>query len=159
MLLAAFLLGIIAEILVERNSLVDRALNYSSVFGMLAVLTLAPVEAVMLALLGSTLGKAIYAIRIGRDDRKPLRFGQAMSRAFRVYVQGMGLGVPFVSLITCYLGYRSLRQTGTTSWDEHGGLSVRHARLGWLRITLIATAWIIAVALIALGIYAKVQGL
>jgi uncharacterized BrkB/YihY/UPF0761 family membrane protein len=126
---------------------------------MLTILALAPVEAVLFAVFGTTLGKALYAINVRQSDGKPLSLRQAIARAFDVCVRGMGLGIAIVLLITNFVGYRTLRKTGVASWDECRGLSVSHGRFSGLRITLIALAWLAILGLVALGIYATVAGL
>jgi hypothetical protein len=46
-----------------------------------------------------------------------LSFSEALNRSFLVFVQGVGLGIPFVALFTQLFAYRRLTKTGTTLWD------------------------------------------
>jgi hypothetical protein len=102
------------------------------------VLLWVPIEAVLLALLGTTAGKALFAIRVtsASGGRPPL--GAALLRSIRVAVQGMGLGISFVMIATWALGYFRLTRSGAAAWDEGAGLRVRHSALGPVRTVLLS---------------------
>jgi len=158
LVLMAFALGMINGAVFEENSPAGRLLNNGGVMMLLAIVLFVPVEAILLATWGSTTGKALYGIRIKRDDAGALSFGEALSRSFDVSARGLGFGLPLVSWVTLFLGYKTLRDTKKTSWDSRLELSVRHARIGVGRAIAIGAVWAGILALMALGIYATDSG-
>ena len=82
------------------------------------------VEALLLATVGTTPGKAILGVFVTTADGKKLSFNQAWRRASSVYVRGRGLGA-----VMQWMGYRDLKTDGRTSWDESGNFLVKYKRL------------------------------
>ena len=82
------------------------------------------VEALLLATVGTTPGKAILGVSVTGADGKKLSFNQAWRRAYSVFVRGRGLGA-----VMQWLSYRDLRNDARTSWDEAGNLLVKYKRL------------------------------
>jgi len=106
--------------------------------GFIAVVLLIPLllillEAVFLSTAGNTLGKWLYGIAVRTTSSQKLSFSQALSRSFRVALQGAGLGIPFVSFFTQIFAYRRLIRTGTTLWDTATGSVVSHKKWGAAR--------------------------
>ena len=62
------------------------------------------------------------------------------NRSFLVFVQGVGLGIPFVALFTQLFAYRRLTKTGTTLWDTSASAAVFHKKWGVLRALACTTA-------------------
>jgi RDD family/GYF domain 2 len=126
-------------------------------FGALLIgcLALVPAEAALIGIFGTTIGKALYAIRIERNDAAPLDFRESFSRALAVYVQGLGLGIPLVSLFTAVSAYDDLRKTGSAKWDRKLGCKVATGRLGAGRITLLILFRTIFPVVIVLGTVAQ----
>lgn len=98
-------------------------------YNLLAVLSLVPIEGLVLHLFGTTPGKALFGIQVStaEGDRPSLR--QSFSRAVRVWVLGMGMGLPIVSLCAMVAGYVRLTSRGHTVWDEALGLQVEYAEI------------------------------
>ncbi|MDR0588510.1 MAG: hypothetical protein LBG61_06030, partial [Burkholderiales bacterium] len=61
---------------------------------------------------------------------------RALRRSFYVYFAGLGLKLPYVSLITQLLSYRKLTKTGVTAWDKSCDTIVHHQEWGALRTVL-----------------------
>jgi len=105
-------------------------------------------EPAMLAGWGTTPGKAILKIRLRKaTGEKMLSYREALSRSFKVWVRGMGFGIPIVNLFTALHAYRRLKGSGITSWDEEGELQVSHQEISALRAIL---AFLIFVAVVFL---------
>jgi uncharacterized RDD family membrane protein YckC len=107
--------------------------------------------AILLAATGTTPGKWLFGISV-RDafGRRP-SFQRSLNRETRVLVQGLAIGIPFISLITMFLAKNRLEEWGVTAWDERLGLEVRHDGFTWVRgITALAT-WVVIGGLIAIG--------
>lgn len=100
------------------------------------------VEATLLAIFGTTLGKAWLGVRIRTRNGEPLSFGTAVTRSFCVWLGGTGLGIPIVALVTQLVSYSRLTSKGSTWWDDSCGLTVEYRRIGPVRATLFVLAMI-----------------
>lgn len=105
---------------------------------MLAIALALPAIALLLAR-GWTPGKWWLGVRVRDSDGNRLGLKRAFVRELMVWIQGMGLGLPLVSLITLILSYTTLTEDGTTRWDSKLGCRVTHAprtAFWWLRAAL-----------------------
>lgn len=57
-----------------------------------------PLEAGFLTATGTTPGKWVFGIRVVKSQGQKLAYPEALKRAFLVWVQGEGLGIPVVIL-------------------------------------------------------------
>lgn len=107
------------------------------------------INAVLLALTGSTLGKWIFGIRVREADGARLGFARAIQRELRVWMRGLGFGIPIVSLFTVMRAYNQLDNFQQTTWDRDMQLVITHrpagigqyvlwtfAVLGWVAFTV-----------------------
>jgi hypothetical protein len=76
------------------------------------------VSGLILGLVGTTPGKAIFGIKVRMLNGQQLSVSNAISRDMKAYLVGCGLGIPFVSFITFILSYLRLKKYGATQWDE-----------------------------------------
>jgi len=106
-----------------------------------------PAEAVFLSLFGTTPAKWLFGISIAHPGGDLLSFSESLNRSFLVFVQGVGLGIPFIALFTQLFAYRHLTKTGTTLWDTSANALVRHKKWGVLR-ALICTAAVFGVLIL-----------
>ncbi len=88
-------------------------------------------EPMMLSSFGTTPGKSLLGIKIRDLSRKKISYAIGMKRGFLLWINGMGLGIPFIAFFTMIFAYSKLKRKGITSWDERCGISVIH---GWLNI-------------------------
>lgn len=126
LLLAGLVLGIAAPEWFARAA--DPTSKPDPVLGFTLFLAVVPIEAVVTALFGTTPGKAMAGIRVVTQDGGRLNFGQAFSRAARVVVLGLGLGLTPLTLLAGIMSFLRLRSRGITLWDEHMELRVEHTR-------------------------------
>ncbi|MEP7208086.1 MAG: J domain-containing protein [Casimicrobiaceae bacterium] len=124
----------------------------------LITLTWVPIEALLLASLQSTPGKWLFGCYVQfsisdayarRDPQSQLR--RALRRAWRVWWQGMGGGVPLVAPIMVALSYEALTQHRETAWDAAYDCLVTHGPPGLLNTAtglggLVAMLWLYGVA-------------
>lgn len=94
-------------------------------FSMLATLGFCFVEAIVLGIFGTTIGKWVFSIMIVPR----LTWTQVWDRAFSVWVRGIGLGIPFVSLFTLAMSHQDVISNGVTAWDRD-----YHSRVVQLRM-------------------------
>lgn len=107
-----------------------------------------PIETLMLGTLGTTPGKWVFGIKLQSGAGAKLGFGAALLRSALVCVQGLGLGLPIVALVTLIYSYDKLTKTGTTLWDRRVESAVTYLPMGPLRITAAGIAIVLTVALI-----------
>ncbi len=155
--LVAFTIGIGVGIFFSQNAVVDKVLGNNIVIAMLTTLVLVPLEAIQLAVFGTTFGKALYSIEVKSKNPAPIGFATAFARAFSVYVRGLALGFPLISLFTVYFGYKTLKEKGEASWDAENELVVSHRPLGYVRIAVIAFVWLFYLTLMGYGVYTEVE--
>lgn len=118
-------------------------------WNLLATLTWVPVEAVVIALWGSTLGKAAFGIRVESGDGKaiqPLTMAKSFRRALGVYTWGIGLGVPLVTLFTMWWSYRHLSKAEPLNWEKQSQTRSRYEGVRWWLL-------LVLVALVASAVY------
>jgi hypothetical protein len=103
-----------------------------SMFGLniLILFSWIPIEALMLAALGTTPGKALFNISVRTMDGRRLGFGTAVDRCFLVWSRGVGAGIPFISLFTIWHQHHVLTKNRMTSWDRQLNLLVRPEAIG-----------------------------
>lgn len=109
------------------------------VLGLVVLLAWAFVEPLCLSVFGTTPGKALFRITLRLRSGRPMDYPSALARSLKVWLRGMGMGLPLVSLVTLIVAHGKLKRTGLTSWDADGDFVVTHQRIGIGR-TLVAIA-------------------
>jgi len=100
-------------------------------------------EPMMLSSFGTTPGKALLGIKIRRAlSGKKISYTTGMKRGSLLWLNGMGMGIPFIAFFTMIFAYSKLKRNGITSWDERCGISVIHDRLSIFRVILFITIFI-----------------
>jgi hypothetical protein len=82
---------------------------------------------------GNSPGKALLGLEVGTSTAQPLSFGEYLRRNLSLWLRGLGLGIPVVSLCTLVQQYSRLGEGLQTSYDDRLGARVRQAPTGWLR--------------------------
>ncbi|MFA5119478.1 MAG: RDD family protein [Candidatus Omnitrophota bacterium] len=90
-------------------------------------------ESSLLSSWGTTPGKWLLKIKLTGPGGKP-EFSAALNRSFSVWLKGLGLGIPIISLFTLISSYNHLTKEGITSWDKDGHFTVTHGKIGIIRI-------------------------
>jgi len=118
------------------------------------------IEPILLGAFGTTPGKWLFNIRlvppkkygkpgiISPQTDKP-DYSTALSRSFDVWWRGLGMGLPLVSLFTLLFAYKKLSKHGQTTWDQKGGFTVVHERLGVVKLlfaVIIFMGWFVLIA-------------
>ena len=130
------------------------------IFGILIVSTWTFVEPAVIAAFGTTIGKVFLKVKLSHQSNEKLSkvdLGTLYKRSLAVWLKGMGIGLPLVSMITQLVGYRNLKSQGETSWDRDYGFAVSHGRIGYVRGSLATMAILFSLVLNSFGIkdYAK----
>lgn len=114
---------------------------------LLTIVVAMPGNALLLGLSGGTLGKWLFGIRITRPDGRPIGVFTALWRELRVWVQGLGLGVPLLSLVTMICGHVWLSKDGHTPWDPPRKRLATHRRVGVWQVLLMIIGLALLVAI------------
>ena len=101
-------------------------LGYNVIFGLALFVVWTLVETLFLTLTGTTPGKWLFTIQVLTADWEKLSPLQALIRTILVYVQGLGFGIPLISLITAFFACHWLMISGTTRWDIAASAYVYH---------------------------------
>jgi hypothetical protein len=124
----------------------------------LITLTWVPIEALLIAAVGSTPGKWLFGVYLQfsisdayarRDTQAQL--GRALKRAFRVWWEGVAFGFPVLAPILVAVAYEKLTQNQETDWDFAQDVLVTHGPPGVLNAVtgvcgLAAMLWLYGVA-------------
>lgn len=119
--------------------------------GILVVFLWVFFEAYLISQIGTTPGKWLLKVIVSRKDGEKPTFSEALGRSMDVWIRGVGLGIPIISLATSLAGYNALTKDKMTSWDKEKGFKVMHEKIGWGRVTVFTTLVIGALLLIAVG--------
>jgi hypothetical protein len=103
------------------------------VVGMIVIAIMIFVNAAMLSTHGTTPGKSLLKIRVTKTDGKALSFEEALKREAKVWVFGMGCGIPLVAFVAQLLSYQRLNDKRITKWDEASGLNVHQGEVSTSR--------------------------
>jgi len=90
-------------------------------------------EAFCLSTFGTTPGKWLLREELITINGDKITFKKAIKRTIHLWLTGLGLGIPVISLFTILASYSRLKGQGETAWDEKGGFIVRHKRIGYVR--------------------------
>jgi hypothetical protein len=141
--IAGYLLVTIAFMFVPLT--IDRWATFLSTPGgavfdaMLTIFIGIPMNALMLGLIGTTPGKAIFGIRVRGSGLQRLGFLVALRRELSVWVFGLAMGIPVVAFFTLVAAYLHLKKYGRATWDEtlnDGGFVVLYRQPSFLQFTL-----------------------
>ena len=95
---------------------------------------------------GTSIGKSIFGIRVVNSNMQTIGIGNGLRREFAVWLKGLGLGIPIVSLFTMLNSYDRLRKEGTARWDA--GRNVVLYRPGGTYQTVLNVLGIIMIILV-----------
>ena len=125
---------------------------------MLITGTWVPIEALLIASIGTTPGKWLFGVFLQfsisdayarRDTRAQLE--RALRRSFRVWWEGVGAGFPLLAPVLIAVSYEKLAQNQETDWDFAQDVLVTHGPPGVLNTVtgvcgLAAMLWLYGVA-------------
>lgn len=92
------------------------------------------IEAALIHLFGVTPGKWLLGLRVEKENGERLQVGTSFSRALRVWVLGVGMGLPIVSLMSQAISLLFMNKLGRPIWDLALGTVVRVSRIHPLRV-------------------------
>ncbi|HHV16063.1 MAG TPA: DnaJ domain-containing protein [Gelria sp.] len=125
----------------------------SAMLGIIIICLYPFIEALFLSNWGTTPGKWMLNTKVLNKCGEHLSYMEALIRSYRVAWQGLGLGLPIVSLVTSLIGYSNLKNNSITRWDANLETVVIHKKIG---VTRIIIAIIVIITFFALAIYGSV---
>ncbi|CAG4909185.1 Chaperone protein DnaJ [Paraburkholderia saeva] len=131
------LLSSLATYYLSRNS--PEFVRWSNVpssgmlFGLLCLPVAMIFDAAIYGVFGNTPGKAILGLKVTGLDGRRLTCTEYARRNLSVWVRGWGLGIPFVSLVTMFVQYRTLRREKQTWYDAESGFRMNATKAGGVR--------------------------
>lgn len=106
------------------------------------------VDALVIAITGTSPGKAIAGLSVRDSDNNNPSIELSLKRNLLLYIKGLVLGLPLFSLIGYISGYNAMKKNNATSWDESTGTRVYCSDGESSRTVLIAILFI-ALSLLA----------
>lgn len=92
-------------------------------------------DATSLALFGTTIGKALFGIRVRQSDGRKPRFAQAMGRTEKMLRAHFYLiGFPILMWPFVAASFSHIKRTGSATWDDRAKTILSVRRLGPLRL-------------------------
>ncbi len=85
---------------------------------MVTIIIMILLEPVFLHHFKTTPGKFIFGLRIENAEGEKLTYVEAFNRTWNVSLKGLGLAIPFVSLITYAVSYNRCKTGELQPWDE-----------------------------------------
>lgn len=82
-------------------------------------------QALLLACIGTTPGKALLRLRLSRTDGTRPGLIRLIDRQSRLWVMGYAVGMPVLSLFTFYFAYKRVGRGQAAVWDAPLGLQVQ----------------------------------
>ena len=101
-------------------------------------------NAIMIGFTGGNLGKWLMGVKIVDSDYCPIGPAKAFQRELRVWMSGLGMGIPIISLITIFMSYQTLMSSGSTKYDRNLSTVVVHRANSWIQVA----GWILAISLL-----------
>jgi uncharacterized RDD family membrane protein YckC len=109
------------------------------------------IDALFIVWFGNTPGKAIAGLRIVANDGERLRLGRLLKRNFVVYVAGLGLGIPLVSLGTLLNSHTGAKREQDLAWESATHTHVEDPGGNGLR------TWLVGVPVVLFIIWSRVR--
>jgi DNA-binding transcriptional MerR regulator len=109
-------------------------------------------EPLLLRLFGSTLGKAIFGIRIETPDGRRLSYTEGMERTWGVVSAGMGFNIPIYNLVRLWKSYKLCSENRMQSWDVDISYTIKDTK-GY-RGALLVGAYAVIFAVLATALSA-----
>lgn len=151
--ITAFVLGLVTALVAPQ--MLDASTHVVGIFVTLIHVVL---EAVLLAVIGTTPGKWLLGVRLTGSEGQALTFADALGRAFHVWWRGMGAGIPYVTVITTVSAKKRLERTGTTPWDQRRNCRVSTQPVGTVRKVMAVLLVLGFVAVTVMGMVQEING-
>jgi len=89
------------------------------------------VEPLLLNKFGTTIGKAVFGLRLQVASGRNLYYKEGLSRTWRVIGQGLGYNIPIYSLVRLVKSYNTCKREEPFSWDKNISYTIKDTK--WYR--------------------------
>jgi uncharacterized RDD family membrane protein YckC len=125
--------------------------EHGALLNLLAIPGALLIDSLVYTAFGTTPAKAIAGIGVINEssgDRLPFRV--YFKRNFEVYLFGLGLGLPIISLITLIVSYRKVARGELSSWDLYAESKVNARSRSRVRTWIVAAIYLTLLAAVML---------
>lgn len=112
------------------------------------------IDAIVVSLLGNSLGRWLIGIKVATSQFEQLDFWTALQRNLQIYVKGLALGIPLISLIVYSSNYSKIKNGEQTAWDRDLDTRVYDVSSNLTRTLVVATVYL--VLNIGLNVYDRI---
>lgn len=125
--------------------------NFFDVFIAFAIMLF--LEPLWLHLFGTTLGKAIFGLRIETPNGNLLSYSDGLERTWGVIGVGMGYNIPIYTLVRLWKSYNLCIENENQPWDESISYTIKDTK--WYRNMLYIGAHAVVLAVLITIVYAQ----
>ncbi|MDE3056116.1 MAG: RDD family protein [Verrucomicrobiota bacterium] len=93
-----------------------------------------PIEAILLACWGKTVGKWFLKIGVRQGRRERPSLLSACRRSISVWFRGVGMMIPLLNGLCMFIAFVAWQRTKTTSWDRDEGITLFSQPIGRWRV-------------------------
>ena len=147
-LLIGLSVGFLLAIIFSSNDILSTP---EILLSMLVVAIYLLIEAWIISTYKTTLGKKLLGITVTDKNGGKLKYSTSVKRDFYMWLAGLGLSLPFVSLVTMLISYNKYTEKGVTPWDEAYDVKINYEPISNVRFI---TGIVLTVAVIVLNVYA-----
>ncbi len=115
----------------------------------LALAVMFAIEPLLLARFGTTLGKAMFGLRIQSVQGRNLTYGEALSRVGSMFWRGMGCDIPLYNFYRQYKCYQSCERGEVLPWDDDIAYTIADTRT-WRTVAFIGAHLVLILLSLAL---------
>jgi len=109
------------------------------------------IETLLLSSIGTTLGKWLLCVNLTNRDGNKLSFIESFKRSICVWFNGLGMGIPLITMLTQWSAYSKLQKQNITSWDKNNDFIVTHGKVGFIRKLAAIILFIVFFSFIIIG--------
>lgn len=111
-------------------------------------------EPIFLAWTGTTPGKAILGISVMHSDERRLTYRESLVRTWKLFLYGMGLSVPVLTVARYIKSYNTCNEGGLLEWESRSDEILQDTHT-WRTVVCVAAYLVITAVIVVLAVMAK----
>lgn len=111
------------------------------------------VEPLLLKLWGTTLGKAIFGLRVAARDGRKLSYEEGLRRTWGVFGIGMGYYIPIYNLVRLWKSYKLCQKEEIQPWETYLSYTIKDTK--WFRGLLFVLGYALCIGLMVMAMAAQ----
>ena len=117
-----------------------------ALMGIILFFLMALIEGTTISIFGTTIGKSLMGIRVVTSSNARLNFFKSIGRSIGSYIQGLGLGIPIVALLTHISAFNYVKKHNNTGWDRSAGADYVSIPVNGIRWALAIVLYLVSLA-------------